>query len=439
MHPRHLLPGFERHLAARAAAPRTIGSYTRTLRAFLGALGDRAPSATDVENFLARIGARGHPLAPSTKRGELMALRAFFRFTSREGATIDPTHGIVVKRSRQERPGVVVMPEEIAPLFDAATRSAARARNLAIVALLFVLGLRVHELVALDATQIDLTALVVRKVRGKGGTETDFPVPQELAEILAAWLRARAMSAHSTDALFLTARPSTSRSGRLSVRSVQRLVARLALEAGLERAIGPHALRHACGTASIRLGTDVPTLAVVMRHANIATTSIYVHIASDARAEPISRLASMIPRSAFPLASGPPSEPRPTQNHSKNQPDDGGQPPVDIQPVMDDIRSRSERGDPASRLPSPPTKRARNRARFQSEPDAPRSDAPGGDHEQSWLHRALDQHLERVRAVLAVELDRALALRLGAGDKLRVPCAIDTDGQRRPVERRREP
>lgn len=333
---RSLLPSFERHLSARAVAARTAASYTRTVDAFLRVLGDRAPSALIVEDFLARTSARGRPLASSTKRAELMGLRAFFRFVARDGAALDPTHGIVVKRDRRDRPGAVVMPDEIAPIFEAASRSAEPIRNAAILALLFVLGLRVHEVVALDVAQVDLGARVLRNVRGKGGTVTQFPIPEELGAILAPWLRVRPMTSESSAVLFPTARPSTSPGGRLSVRSIQRLVASLARAAGLARAVGPHALRHACGTAAIRLGIDVKTTSILMRHANVATTSIYLHVADDERAEPIARLAAMIPASRVPTSEHPPnggSELDDARRGDADAPKNTGQNGLDVHPV----------------------------------------------------------------------------------------------------------
>lgn len=301
MHLRDLLPGFARHLAARAAAPRTIASYTRTVGAFFDALGDEPVSHGGVEQFLSRVGTHGRPLGASTKRGELMALRAFFRFASREAAVVDPTDGIVVKRERRPA-AAVVMPDEIGPMFEAAARSSEPRRDSLVVALLFVLGLRLHEVVTLDVAQVDLDARVLRRVRGKGGVVSSFPLPERLAAFAAAWLRVRALHGHDEGPLFPTRRPSSSRTGRLSLRSVQRIVARLARDAGLGRAIGPHALRHGCATAAISLGIDVPTTAAVMRHVNISTTNTYTHIANDDRRVPLERLAQLIPAATVPTS-----------------------------------------------------------------------------------------------------------------------------------------
>lgn len=318
---RALLPTFAKHLSARGAAERTLASYDRTVVGFVDLLAERPALRAEVETFLARPRADGQPRGASTKRAELMALRAFFRFAAAEVAVDDPTGGITVKRGRPREPAVA-MPADIAPLYEAAARSSAPARNIAIVGLFHVLGLRVHELAALCVTQCDPVARVLRRVRGKGGTVTDFPLPEVLVALLCAWLRERAMLGHRDGPLFPTARPSSSTTGRYSIRSLQRLVNRLAEEAGLGRRLGPHALRHGCATAAISLGVDVPTVAAVLRHADLNTSQRYVHLVHDARRGALEKIASLIPASLVPAS--------PERNVSENPLKAGVATPVDI-------------------------------------------------------------------------------------------------------------
>lgn len=324
---RALLPAFAQHLTARAAAPRTIASYERTVQQFLDQLEGRPSTSGAVDAFLSRPRRDGAPRGAATKRAELMALRAFFRFAAIDDAVVDPTHGIVVKRERREAPPVA-MPSEVPLLFEAAARSGNSARNVAILGLLHVLGLRVHELAGLDVEQADLAAKVLRRVRGKGGVTVDFPLPAALAAILERWLRERAMLGHApgAGALFPTARPATSKSGRLSIRSLQRLVARLAEDAGLGRSLGPHALRHGCATAAVTVGVDLPVIAELMRHASLVTTQGYVHLARDARRDAVEKIASLIPDAAVPGASS---------EASATPQDHDGKSPLDFHPAMD--------------------------------------------------------------------------------------------------------
>jgi site-specific recombinase XerD len=325
------LPAFVQHLTARAAAPRTIESYERTVRQFLDQLEERPSTSTEIEAFLARPRRDGTPRSASTKRAELMALRAFFRFVARDGTVVDPTHGIAVKRQRRDA-APVAMPADVPLLFEAASRSSAPARNVAILGVLHVLGLRVHELAGLDVGQVDLTAKVLRRVMGKGGVIVDFPLPEALVAILERWLTERAMLGHAPGAgpLFPTARPATSSTGRLSIRSIQRLVGRLAEDAGLGRSLGPHALRHGCATAAVSVGVDLPVIAEVMRHASLVTTQGYVHLAKDARREAVEKIASLIPEAVVPSKSTGAPE---AQNHGGKLPNGGAHAPLDFHPL----------------------------------------------------------------------------------------------------------
>jgi len=315
---RALLPAFRQHLAAHDAAPRTIASYTRTVEAFLASADGGGTSRAEVEAFLGRESTRGGRLASTTKRGELMGLRAFFRYASREAGASDPTDGITIPRERRAAPRFAA-PAQVPKLFRAAAESDEPARNLALLGLFFVLGLRVHEVAQLRVEQIDLDTHMLWRVRGKGGSVVDLPVPPKLEVLLAGWLRVRTMRGHAaTGPLFPTARPSTSRTGHLSIRSLQRLVNRLSQAAGLATVLGPHALRHGHGTASIAVDNDVPTTSSMMRHASIATTQIYVHLSGDAQRTGYERVSGLIPPEVLPSDATPNPDLRP-DNHVESR------------------------------------------------------------------------------------------------------------------------
>lgn len=408
---RALLPDFARHLSARAAASRTIVSYTRTVEALLCVLGDQPPGRSAVEAFLSRPTIDGDPRAASTKRAELMALRAFFQLALREHGVADATDGIAIGRGTRVEPRVAI-PADIPRLFNAAERSTERARDLAVLGLLFVLGMRVHEVAQLDAAQVDPVAHMLWRVRGKGGTVTDLPLPARLEDLLGAWLRRRLMDGHDDSGpLFPTARPSSSRTGRLSIRSLQRLVARLCVEAELGRQLGPHALRHGCATAAIVLGIDVPTVAAALRHSSIATTQGYVHLASDARRTAFERISSLIPKASTSevLSAGEIS-----QNPAKTGPSRGGGAAVDIQQPMGDIREPKDHG----RLPRKTgTTSTPKRACFG--PQSPRVELPRteeGPRGHGRIEELLAEHLEAVRALVDASLD-AFVLELRSGPR----------------------
>lgn len=290
------LPDFVRHLEA-SRAPRTVDNYRRAVDAFLELHVGDSPTRANVEAFLARPRPDGAARARGTRQLELVALRVFFAWMTREHATSDPTAGVRLPR-REKRDPVFPSVHETRRLFEIAAETSDSARNLAILALLFGAGLRVSELVRLDAEQVDLVTGTLNAVVGKGGTVLDQVMCPRVVTLLARWLEERERQDHSrTGPLFPAARPTTSRTGRLSVRSVQRLVRTLAVASGSPKALSPHSLRHGTATLSIALGTDLATTAALLRHTSSATTAqVYVHVLGEReRRTAAAKLGSIIP------------------------------------------------------------------------------------------------------------------------------------------------
>ena len=329
------LPAFVRHLEVNRA-PRTVDNYRRAVEAFLATSEDGdAPTRGEVESFLARPRPDGAARARGTRQLELVALRVFFAWVARDHGTPDPTSGVKAPR-RQRRDPVFPSIEETQRLFELAAEGPDSARNLAILGVLFGGGLRVGELVGLNADQVDVASGTLVSVVGKAGTMLDQVLCPRVIGLVTRWLEERRALGHpATGPLFPAARPATSSTGRLSVRSVQRLVRRLAVTSGSAKALSPHSLRHATATFSIALGTDVATTASLMRHASPATTmDIYVHalVASERRVA-AARLGTVIPSSVLgidtPQETGPPTFP---MNTAQSSADRGAHDAVDILP-----------------------------------------------------------------------------------------------------------
>lgn len=299
-----ILAAFERHLVAASARPLTITTYLRVAGRFLESLDNRALEEVgrrDVDRFLARPRTTGARAATSSRNLDVVALRALFRAN---GAT-DPTAEIPLKRPDRRDPAVPTT-TELHALFEAATHELDPDRALAHLALLYQAGLRVHELVGLNVEQVDLGGGALLGVEGKNGSRVEIPLGPEALELVTAWLML-----HPTrkGPLF----PSTSRrTDRASVRSVQRLLARLRRRAGLAKPITPHSLRHATATEAISRGVSLPDTAALMRHARVETTMGYVALASNARREAATTIGAAIPRSVLPVSQNP-SEIRPVE------------------------------------------------------------------------------------------------------------------------------
>jgi site-specific recombinase XerD len=149
-------------------------------------------------------------------------------------------------------------------------------RDLAVVDLLFATGIRVGEASTLDVEDFAAQEGVFM-VKGKGGRHRlAFVVQAEALQIQQNHLVARASVETDSHALFLNA------SGkRLSTQGIAKTIARLRREAGIERHVTPHMLRHTVATMLLRNGADVRVVQEFLGHASIATTQRYTHITKE--------------------------------------------------------------------------------------------------------------------------------------------------------------
>jgi integrase/recombinase XerC len=218
-------------------------------------------------------------LSPSSIHIRLAALRGLLRSLGRS---------LWVRGPRMQRPPVrVVSALELERLFAAAEGDGwMNKRDTAILALMAKAGLRVGEVVALELGDIELGAksgwVTVRM--GKGNKTRRVPLSSGVCRALRAYLAVRPVSGASV--LFL------SRSGNpLSARDVRRVVARLARRAGIEGRVTPHVLRHTFATRVLEMGADLATVAAILGHESIATTSRYLHPSEAHLVEAVERLA----------------------------------------------------------------------------------------------------------------------------------------------------
>jgi integrase/recombinase XerC len=146
-----------------------------------------------------------------------------------------------------------------------------RLRDLAILELLYSSGLRVSELVGLNSNQLDLELGIVR-VMGKGRKERIVPVGKKAVEAVRNYLEERGTS-ESVSPLFVNARE-----GRLTVRSVGRLVKEYTRRSGIFRKVSPHTLRHTFATHLLDAGADIREIQEMLGHASLSTTQRYTHV-----------------------------------------------------------------------------------------------------------------------------------------------------------------
>lgn len=271
----------------RGLSPNTVRAYGGDLRAFFGFWDDeglRPLSARTVEvGHLRRfVAAHYDVLARSTLARRLSALRTFLDWWVKRGA-IGANPGKLVAAPKGRRPLVKFLSvDDVFALMDG-TPDPDRpldVRNRAMWELLYGSGLRVGELQGLNVSDIDAVDGWVR-VRGKGNKERDVPLGGASLVALKRYVPARAQLLDQgvdpdQPALFLNAR-----GGRLSARSVRRLLEREQALRGLARRVSPHGLRHSFATHLLDGGADLRSIQELLGHANLATTERYTHVSLD--------------------------------------------------------------------------------------------------------------------------------------------------------------
>jgi site-specific recombinase XerD len=218
-------------------------------------------------------------LSKITQNYHLIALRSFLRFCAKQDwETLQPDK---IELARTKRPQVTFLtPDELERLTAQPDISKLNGlRDRAILELLFSSGLRVSELVGLDRDHINLKRREFM-VRGKGQKDRPVFISDEAAAWIEKYLGKRP---DNTKPLFIrySGTKKIDNSGnftRLTARSVQRMVARYALLAGITKHVSPHTLRHSFATDLLMNGADLRSVQAMLGHSNIATTQIYTHV-----------------------------------------------------------------------------------------------------------------------------------------------------------------
>ncbi len=273
----------------RDASPHTLAAYGRDLADAEAALSSdgglmQAP-AEAVEAWFADLSRRGLSAATAARRRS--SVRQFYRFALAEGwRADDPSRRLDAPRQGRPLPKSLSRDEIDRLLTAAAARDAAAGlRLVALVEMAYASGLRVSELLGLkvEAVRRDPAYLIVR---GKGGKERLAPLNPAARTALKAWLTARdaLRKPETPDSPWLF--PSSGRSGHLTPRRFAQLLDEAAVAAGLDPArVSPHVLRHAFATHLLEGGADLRVVQTLLGHADIATTQIYTHVATDRLAQ----------------------------------------------------------------------------------------------------------------------------------------------------------
>lgn len=260
------------------ASEHTVLNYSIDLKAFAKFLGEGSIESVNylfLRKYLASIKERNY--AKRTTARKLAVLRSFFKFLYREGyIKTNPSAGISTPKLDKKLP-IFLNADEVSKLIESPDeKDAAGLRDRAVMETLYSTGVRVSELVGLNMNNIDFIGGVV-KVFGKGKKERLAPIGDKALRAIRNYLDKRGGAGLSDKkAVFLN-----TRGGRLTDRSVRRIIEKYIKRVSVREGISPHTLRHSFATHLLNRGADLRSVQELLGHMNLSTTQIYTHVTTE--------------------------------------------------------------------------------------------------------------------------------------------------------------
>ncbi len=252
---------FEKHLEEKGCSKLTLQSYHLDLEQFFHAVPEAKIARTtpdDVRRFLAGLYGPCRPVSIARK---VSTLKSFFRFLTRRGwIKSSPMDFISLPKIPKKIPRFLGV-DEAFQMIQVTTQP----RDLAILELLYGCGLRVGELVSLKWSDVDFEGEWIRVV-GKGKKERLIPLGSKAKGALLAYQQS------------LDGWKPAKRVFGLTARTVQRMIRRMALKAGIAKKVTPHALRHSFATHLLEGGSDLRGIQELLGHSSLSTTQRYTHV-----------------------------------------------------------------------------------------------------------------------------------------------------------------
>jgi len=270
---------FLRHLRERNASVHTIKAYTGDLDVFAAYVGSRDWKAIDhiaIRGFLSHLYDKG--LSKTSVARALAAVRSLYRWLAQEGVVEqNPAKLVSTPRLPKKLPRVPTI-EEVNFVLDGKMPEVASfpERDRLMLELLYGCGIRNSELVGINLEDIRISNEAIL-IRGKGKKERYVPFGESVRAALVPYLPWRqqllATLKKTNPALLVN-----QRGGRLTTRSVGRIVKRIAVAKGLSPDVHPHTLRHAFGTHMLEEGADLRAIQELLGHERLATTQRYTQL-----------------------------------------------------------------------------------------------------------------------------------------------------------------
>ncbi len=239
-------------------------------------------SRLELRHFVVHLQKKG--CASRTIARKIATIRSFIGFLVEEGyLRSNPAVGLPVPRQEKKLPKFLDEKEMMKLLEAPGEKNVLELRDRAILETLYSTGMRVGELVSLKLNSVDFIGGVVR-VSGKGRKERIVPIGEKALEALGKYLKMRGELLATqrkgirkeAQALFLDRW-----GGRLSARSVCRLVNKYVRKITVKMGISPHAIRHSFATHLLNAGADLRAVQELLGHANLSTTQVYTHVSTE--------------------------------------------------------------------------------------------------------------------------------------------------------------
>jgi integrase/recombinase XerC len=289
------LKNFLQHLRRRDVSRHTVTAYENDVATFLKhtsqirqkAVDELSPADVDAFAIRAFLGElHKQRISATSAARKLSAIRTFVKFLRREDLIEDDPSSLVAAPKKPETIPAHLTIDEMGKLLEMPDASNPLGRrDRAILELFYASGLRLSELVGLGIEDVNLSGRMVR-VLGKGKKERLVPFNNSTADAIRAWLKDRGVSGQTAESRGHTRHSRATsaplflnyRGGRLSTRSVDRLVRRYVALCGAKFGISPHALRHSFATHLLANGADLRAIQELLGHARLSTTQRYTHV-----------------------------------------------------------------------------------------------------------------------------------------------------------------
>jgi integrase/recombinase XerC len=273
--------------AEKGYSTNTCRAYFRDLEEFAtfvveeGTAGEH-PGADQVDGLMLRryLGYLHKKNKKTTIARKLSAIRSFFKYLVKHAVILDNPADLILTPKQEKNIPAYLPVDDMFRLLDAITTDTLLGlRNRAIFETLYSSGIRVSELSGMNVSDVDFQKGVVR-ILGKGNRERIVPIGKKAVNAIHAYrkqlLQEKKLPPNDAGALFLN-----KNKGRLTARSIARILDKIVRECGMLTPVSPHALRHTFATHMLDAGADLRVVQELLGHKSLSTTQKYTHVSID--------------------------------------------------------------------------------------------------------------------------------------------------------------